>query len=336
MMQLTTVDWKTLYEQAEGQGETLRQQTPLGVMHHLPRYLGDGSEHLIPLRGGLAIAVRRGKLKRAFRYISEHDSTFPLVAKFYLAGGSRVQTLDVDDVPSDYEETNGSHYLYHLPNLAEVEEWPADELLYVVYVLVAPSYFEGFEVCQTALSPVLQRLFQGDTDHRFHQSLGLIPPTIHQVLQQIVHCPYNGMMQQLYLESKALELLTLQFASWAEQPRRRQEVTLRSPDIDQLHQAREILIQQAAQPPSLAALARQVGLNDRKLKQGFRQLFGTTVFGYLQNYRLEQAQRLLKDADRTVAQVALQVGYTNPEAFSTAFRRKFAVSPKAYQLGRRC
>ncbi|MGP1387536.1 MAG: helix-turn-helix transcriptional regulator [Thainema sp.] len=64
-------------------------------------------------------------------------------------------------------------------------------------------------------------------------------------------------------------------------------------------------------------------------------MFGTTVFGYLRDYRMQQAQRLLRSPHATVAQVAAQVGYRNPEAFSTAFRRKFSVSPKAYQL-RQC
>ncbi|MEO0377755.1 MAG: helix-turn-helix transcriptional regulator, partial [Cyanobacteria bacterium P01_A01_bin.17] len=74
---------------------------------------------------------------------------------------------------------------------------------------------------------------------------------------------------------------------------------------------------------------------DRKLNQGFRQLFGTTVFGYLQRHRMQQAQSLLHDSDLSIAKVAATVGYRSPEAFSTAFRRQFAVSPKAYQLGQR-
>ena len=82
-------------------------------------------------------------------------------------------------------------------------------------------------------------------------------------------------------------------------------------------------------------LAHEVGLNDYKLKQGFRHLFGKTVFGYLRDYRMEQAQHLLQQSNLTITQVAAQVGYRNPEAFSTAFRRTFAISPKAYPLGQR-
>ena len=87
--------------------------------------------------------------------------------------------------------------------------------------------------------------------------------------------------------------------------------------------------------PSLIDLARQVGLNDRKLKEGFRHLFGATVFGYLRDYRLQQAKELLHDYDLTIASIATTVGYKSPEAFCNAFRRKFDVSPKAYQLRQR-
>jgi AraC-like DNA-binding protein len=50
---------------------------------------------------------------------------------------------------------------------------------------------------------------------------------------------------------------------------------------------------------------------------------------------MQQAKHLLHDSDLSIAAIAAMVGYRNPEAFSTAFRRKFAVSPKAYQLSQR-
>jgi AraC-like DNA-binding protein len=74
-----------------------------------------------------------------------------------------------------------------------------------------------------------------------------------------------------------------------------------------------------------------VGINDRKLKQGFRQVLDTTVFGYLTHKRMEVACQLLRQ-QRSVAAVAAAVGYDSPTAFSGAFKRKFSITPKAYQL----
>jgi len=81
-------------------------------------------------------------------------------------------------------------------------------------------------------------------------------------------------------------------------------------------------------PPTLTDLARQVGINDCTLKRRFRQVFGTTVFGYLHNYRMEQARTLLLENQLTIAAIAHRVGYNNLCAFSTAFRKKFGMSPR--------
>lgn len=80
-------------------------------------------------------------------------------------------------------------------------------------------------------------------------------------------------------------------------------------------------------------LARQVGLNDFKLKLGFRQVFGTTVFGYLHEHRMEQAQLLLQERRMNVEEVARTVGYANRSSFA-AFRKKFGINPKYYTRSR--
>lgn len=330
---LTDADITDLVDEAEQKGELICQPIENGMHYNLPQQWGQGGDHILHLRPGLDVYIRNSRLRQPMRFVLEHESNFPLVAKFYLSGTSRVQTLNATDINCDYREITGYHYLYHLPNHIEVEEWPADQELQVIMISVNPDYFNGFNLERTALPKPLQHLLAGDRTQRFHQSLGPITNSMRQKIQQILNCPYTGLMQQLYLEGKVLELLTAQFIAWQET--QHQTIILNAQDIEQLHWAKDILVQHAQQPPSLIELARRVGLNDRKLNQGFRHLFGTTVFGYLQQYRMEQAQLLLQDRELSVAKVAATVGYRSPEAFSTAFRRQFAVSPKAYQLGRR-
>ena len=334
-LDLTYIDFQDIVAKAEQQGELLYHATELGIQYWIPKQIGEGSDSFFKLRNGLTVEILRSKLRQSIRFVHQHESRFPLVAKFYVSGASRVQTPDVSDIENDYYELANRHYLYHLPNQTEVEEWFADDLIYVVILSVDTRYFSSFNLGNTTLSNPLQKLLNGDNTQRFHQPLGHMSPQIKQLVQQIVQCPYTGLMQQLYLESKALELLASQFAIWTEAQPTGAAISLCVQDIEQLHHARTILVQRAQTPPSLTELARLVGLNDRKLKQGFRQLFGTTVFGYLHDYRMEQAQQLLHHPHITISQVATQVGYRNPEAFSTAFRRKFAVSPKAYQLAQR-
>lgn len=77
-------------------------------------------------------------------------------------------------------------------------------------------------------------------------------------------------------------------------------------------------------------LAQTVGLNEFKLKNGFRQIFGTTVFKHLHNCRMEKARQLLEEGNYTVTQVAWTVGFANRGDFAAAFRRKFGVNPSIY------
>ncbi|MEO0536310.1 MAG: AraC family transcriptional regulator [Cyanobacteria bacterium P01_A01_bin.123] len=334
-VKLTDDSFRDMELEAQEGGEQIWQPLDLGGQIYLPKQLGSGGDRCIQLRNSLTINILQCQLWQTIQLTKLHESNFPLVAKFYLSGASRVRSLDATDIDTDYEEIKSYHYLYHLPDHAEIEDWPANEPIHVIYVEVDPSYFSTFDMGKAVLSPPLQKLIAGDRNQRFHQPLGRMTPTIKQLLQQILHCPYTGLMQQIYLESKALELFAAQFTLWTETSTPTVSISFCAQDIEQLQQAREILIQQAMHPPSLIELARRVGLNDRKLNHGFRHLFGTTVFGYLQDYRLQQAKELLLNSRFTIAGVAATVGYRSPEAFSTAFRRKFAVSPKTYQLSQR-
>ncbi|NBD17970.1 MAG: helix-turn-helix domain-containing protein [Cyanobacteria bacterium] len=154
-------------------------------------------------------------------------------------------------------------------------------------------------------------------------------PAMQIPLRQILQCPYQGITKRLYLESKTLELIALTLEPLLNRCQR-QAATLNQRDRDKIHLARERLLEQLADPPSLKTLAQEAGCNEYKLKQGFRELFGTTVFGYLHNHRMECAQLLLMKENVTITEVACAVGYNSISAFSTAFRKKFGISPKSY------
>ncbi|PIG94150.1 AraC family transcriptional regulator [Gloeocapsopsis sp. IPPAS B-1203] len=157
-------------------------------------------------------------------------------------------------------------------------------------------------------------------------------PVMQSVLYQILNCPYRDFIREIYLQSKTLEIVAL----WLAQELNYRQVKLStvklSPDdVERIYYARDILITNLLHPPTLLELARQVAVNERKLKQGFRQIFGTTVFGYLHNYRMEQAKQMLAEQKLTVAQVAHAVGYSHLSHFAAAFRKKFGVNPSAYR-----
>jgi len=102
---------------------------------------------------------------------------------------------------------------------------------------------------------------------------------------------------------------------------------LTRPQHDLFYAIRAYLDEHYADPPSLLALAHLFGINDYKLKKGFKEFFGLTVFGYIAEKRLTEARRLLEATARPIQEVSEAVGFSTPAHFATCFRRKFGVAP---------
>ena len=153
-----------------------------------------------------------------------------------------------------------------------------------------------------------------------------VRPAIKSVLHTLLHCPYQGLVKRLFLEAKQIELLALLIDEAEKQPSTR-PAGLKAYDVDKLMAAKAWLDEHFLEPVTLFYLARLVGLNDFKLKNGFRILFATTVFGYLSGLRLNHARQLLLDGGHSVADVADIVGYGRADHFSHAFRLYFGYRP---------
>ena len=178
---------------------------------------------------------------------------------------------------------------------------------------------------QLALTQILTDALYAETSALNNASRRPLTPDMEQVIGQILSCPYQGATRRTYLKRQALTLVELYLEAIAQ--RHRQETNL-----DYVDQAGSILRTQMAHPPTVEALARQVGTNRRKLTEGFHQLYGTTPFRYLRDCRLAQAKRLLMLSDLSVGEVAAAVGYTSGNRFGKAFCQKIGLNPKAFQM----
>jgi AraC-like DNA-binding protein len=175
----------------------------------------------------------------------------------------------------------------------------------------------------------LDRLAEGIDKGQMHALAPVNPsatPTMKAIMYDVLHCPFKGFSKRLFLEAKVLELLALQIdqtgAGYSSPT-----TALKPDDVDKLLAAKEWLNEHFLQPITLLEVARLVGLNDFKLKKGFRVLFNTTVFGYMTNLRMSHARRLLLDNRQTVTEVADALGYQHVHHFAHAFRKHFGHLP---------
>lgn len=145
--------------------------------------------------------------------------------------------------------------------------------------------------------------------------------------QQMADCPVSDALRPIYLGGKALELAAHALDELLGAPAQRAR-RLPGRTREQVHVARDMLLASMREPPSLTELARASGLNPTRLTSAFRSEFGSSVFGYLQEQRLQHAHALIASGEASVAEAAFRVGYT-PAHFSGLFRRRFGLPPSA-------
>lgn len=147
------------------------------------------------------------------------------------------------------------------------------------------------------------------------------------IAEQIVRAPaMPPLAQHLFLESRAIELVSEALASFDRADPGRP--ALRPREYGRARDLRDFLDDDACDGMSLDELARRAGVNANTLQRQFRAAFGSTIFEYLRESRLQRARAALEGRGLSVAEAARLAGYTSPANFATAYKRRFGVSPK--------
>jgi len=151
------------------------------------------------------------------------------------------------------------------------------------------------------------------------------------VLQQIVNTNINTSIKDLYIKGKIYELLSLHFNKKEDANEEYCPFLVDDQCVIKIRQAKDIIISRIEEPPSLQELANEVGLNIKKLKETFKQIYGDTVYGFLFNYKMEQARKLLESNQYNVNEVGAKIGYSTASHFIAAFKKKYGTTPKKYK-----
>jgi len=159
------------------------------------------------------------------------------------------------------------------------------------------------------------------------ENWGAIDSPIQQVIQQIIHCKYSGDLKKLFLLSKSIELLVLSADACTLSDQKKDLFIKNKTDKEKIAAVRDLINARVNCPPNLSEIARTVGLNEYKLKRGFKETFNNTVFGYLTDQRLQLAHQYLRDTEKTAAEISMELGYATPQHFNNAFKKKFGITP---------
>lgn len=152
------------------------------------------------------------------------------------------------------------------------------------------------------------------------------------IISQIKHANLLGNAREIYVEAKVLELLALQIQQDSTLLLDTNKNQCKSiDDIEKIHEAKRLLLLDLNQTLTIPQLSKHVGINECKLKYGFKKVYNQTVYECLFDHKMNLARKLLLDTNKTVAEIAFVCGYGNPSNFIAGFRKKYGVSPKEFR-----
>lgn len=166
-------------------------------------------------------------------------------------------------------------------------------------------------------------------DKKYYQD-GNITPSMAIVLNQLMNFNLMPTIKNLYFKAKAYELLSLQFNRTGDANVEQCPFLSDEENIKKIREAKDIIISRMAEPPTLQELSDEIGLSLKKLKEGFKQIYGDSVYSFLFDYKMEFARKLLDSGEYNVNEVGLKVGYSTSSHFIASFRKKFGTTPKKY------
>ena len=302
--------------------------------HYTGRF-AEGWQRWIWLRQGMALLIE--KTYNHDRLVLDVREVDPALTGYFILSGKQ-KSIRFPSCKEAHFSLSQGRFLLHGTNLTDryIDDYADTGPCLSVSIFVWTKALRSFVSDPSGeLPPALKHLIR-PSGSACYKRAGETSPMMYALLQQILQCPYKGLTKRMYLESKAIELLALLMEEETGIHQGDDQAALLDLSYrDRIHYAQEILLKNLTDPPSLMELARQVGMCDYNLKRGFKEIFGTTVFGYLRDRRLEKAQQLLLEPWMTVTEAARTVGYESNSAFTNAFKQSYGVSPKAYQISAR-
>lgn len=300
----------------------------INLLEHRIDWAREGFEGYVTnvtLRSGLELVVSAARAATFTRLVMDGGPTDLI---FVLSRGTGITVSINGDKP--YLSGAGTLEVSQVKNSVKMvsELAPAAQNEFVVLKLSHELMTQLLGVVQ--LPALVERVAR--SEESFSRSVVPMTVGLFRLLDELLYCADEGATRQLFLEGKALEVLARIFEAF-EKGTCKKRAVLTAEDVSRLQTVRKILLSNISAPPSLVQLACDAGINQTKLKQDFRTLFGLPIYSYLRDRRLAEAHKLLETGELNVTNVASRVGYANASKFASAFKKRFGVAPSAVRPG---
>jgi AraC family transcriptional regulator, transcriptional activator of the genes for pyochelin and ferripyochelin receptors len=170
--------------------------------------------------------------------------------------------------------------------------------------------------------PFVQHVLSGRESLSDETSSITLP--ILKMLQELFRSEYQGLHQRYFIELKLKELLFLLHVQHAQLSSIN---GINEPLSATFEKVKAYLVTHFDDPPTIKQLSRMFSLNELKLKQGFKNLYGTTIYAYVIQLRMQQAEKMLLE-DYSVNEMSSLLGYRSVSHFISTYKKHFGHTPK--------
>lgn len=151
------------------------------------------------------------------------------------------------------------------------------------------------------------------------------------VLNELKRFDINSSTKNLFLKAKIYELFSHLYNRNRDLNIEQCPFLTNEENFKKIKKAKDIIIENMTNPPSLVELSEEINLSLKKLKEGFKKIYGKPVYQFLIEYKMELAKKLLSDNNYNVNEVSLKLGYSTASHFITAFKNKYGLTPRNFK-----
>lgn len=207
---------------------------------------------------------------------------------------------------------------------------PFDKITFAILLIERKEYLSVIDCYEKSMHKKMAELFRDVEGKKCFFFQGDFTILVSRLILQIIQDKNIGLVRSIFIESQVLELLSRQISRIQDDlSMLGRRLQLREHDAERIKLARKILVEDLKVSIPIETLAKKVGINQQKLKQGFKLIYETTILQYVIKERMLRASLLLL-GDYSVKQAAAAVGYDNSSHFSKKFKDYYGVLPKDY------
>lgn len=295
-----------------------------GSSYQLNCEYGTGTTQRLALGDGLDVSYWNLCSTSSLSFDNLYTDQEVLEVSYCLNGQMKIT---IDDVGNEYELSQGNILFYYHKNVIQSFALEAKDYSgFSIHIhhnylkqLLTPSYID---VITREWRQNMQNIFKSEMMFVERATLKM-----EMMAKELNAATLKDMETYLSFQSKLMEFLSccLHFRD------RNAESPLNANDIAVVNKARQFLLDNLRQPPSIPNLARYCNTNSCKLKKDFKRAYHTTIYAYTKEKRLEKSKALLKNADLSIANIANQIGYANPSKYASAFKVHTGMTPSEYK-----